>query len=185
MLDSITSRLQPVAQELFAAWSRLPRHGGVPPRDSFDPMSIARILPVVSLIERFSDEEWRMRVVGTEIERRWGRSLTGLDYRQITSPAAAAATLREFAAVCAQPCGSWAMRHLKLESGRRVDAETLRLPLRARDGSVSLILSCSGELSGRFQEDSDRRREVITLIEQQFLDIGAGIPAAPCVLSAT
>jgi hypothetical protein len=180
-LDStVVNRMRPTARDLLAAWSALPRHDGVPVRADFDPMAVPHILPVVSLIERVEEGEWRMRLAGTEIERRWGRTLTGLSYTDIMAAAAAASTLCEFEAICRRPCGSWSMRHLELSSGRRIDVETLRLPLRAADGSVSLILSCSGELSGRFLHEPDRCREILTVVEQEFLDIGAGIPEWVC-----
>jgi hypothetical protein len=181
LLDlAVTDRMRPTARDLLTAWSALPRPDGVPARADFDPMAIRQILPVVSLIERVEEGEWRMRLAGTEIERRWGRTLTGLSYTEIMAPAAAMSTLCEFEAICSQPCGSWSMRHLELSSGRRLDVETLRLPLRAADGSVSLILSCSGELTGRFLHEPDRCREILTVIEQEFLDIGAGIPEWIC-----
>jgi hypothetical protein len=176
----VIERLGPAARDLLAAWSVLPRRDGVPARADFDPMAVPHILPVVSLIERIEEGEWRMRLAGTEIERRWGRTLTGVSYVDILAPAAAMSTLCEFEAICRQPCGSWSMRHLDLSSGRRLDVETLRLPLRAADGGLSLILSCSGELTGRFTHEPDRCREILTVIEQQFLDIGAGIPDWVC-----
>ena len=83
-------------------------------------MSLRRILPVVSLLQRVAQDEWRLRLAGTEIERRWGRTLTGINYTDIMTPKAAASTLCEFEAVCARPCGSWSMRHLELSSGRQV-----------------------------------------------------------------
>jgi hypothetical protein len=181
LLDSaVTDRMRPAARDLLAAWSALPCNDGVPARADFDPMAIRQILPVVSLIERIDESEWRMRLAGTEIERRWGRTLTGLSYTEVMAPAAAMSTLCEFEAICRQPCGSWSMRHLELSSGRRFDVETLRLPLRGPDGSVSLILSCSGELTGRFLHETDQCREILTVIEQEFLDIGAGIPEWVC-----
>lgn len=185
MDSEVINRLQPVAQELLAAWCALPRRDGVPLRADFDPMSVRRILPVVSLLQRVAEDEWRMRLTGTEIERRWGRTLTGLSYTDIMSPAAARSTMCEFEAICAQPCGSWSVRHFELSSGRGIAAETLRLPLRAADGSVSLILSASGELSGRFLHEPDKCREVITVIEQRFLDIGGGAPDWVCAPKPT
>lgn len=181
MLDTIvTDRLQPAARQLLAAWSALPRRDGVPARADFDPMTVPRILPVVSLIERIDEREWRMRLAGTEIERRWGRPLTGVSYADIMAPAAAMSTLCEFEAICRQPCASWSMRHLELGSGRRIDVETLRLPLRAADGTRSLILSCGGEVTARSLHEPDQYREVLTVIEQEFLDIGSGIPEWVC-----
>ena len=73
---SIANYLGPAAQELLAAWTLLPKYGCVPYRQNFDPMAVARILPVITLLQRVGDEEWRFRLVGTEVDRRWGRPLT-------------------------------------------------------------------------------------------------------------
>lgn len=180
MVESFIDRLQPVARELLEAWSRLPRYEGVPQRESFNPMTVPRILPVVSLIQRMQNGEWRMRLVGTEIERRWGRALTGVNYADLTSPEAAEATLCEFEAVCDQPCGSWSRRRVDARSGSGFDSETLRLPLRASDGSITLILSCSGELSDRFLHESDNSCGIVTVMEQGFINIGRGVPGWVC-----
>jgi hypothetical protein len=180
-VDSISARLQPAAQKLLAAWLQLPRPDIVPARAAFDPSEIAGILPVISLIERASADEWRMRLAGTELERRWGRDLGGLTYAEVLSPQAVTVTHCEFEAICRQPCGSWSLRSLDLRSGRRLHTETLRLPLRSRNGEVSLILSCHGELSPELIYEADHPREIVTVFEQQFLDIGAGIPSFRCV----
>jgi hypothetical protein len=122
-----------------------------------------------------------MRLVGTEIERRWGRDLGGLTYAEVLSPQAVDVTHCEFEAICCQPCGSWSLRHLDLRSGRRLQTETLRLPLRGKDGKVSLIISCNGELGHDALREADAPREIVTVFEQQFLDIGAGVPGFRCV----
>jgi hypothetical protein len=180
-VDSIHARLQPASQKLLAAWSLLPRPELAPTRASFDPCEIASILPVISLIERAGPDEWRMRLAGTELERRWGRELAGLTYAEVLSPQAVAVTHCEFDAICRQPCGSWSLRHLDLRSGRRLQTETLRLPLRDKDGEVSMILSCHGELSYEMMLEADQPRQIITVFEQKFFDIGAGVPDFNCV----
>jgi hypothetical protein len=180
-VDSICDRLQPVSQKLLAAWLRLPRPDVVPARTDFDPCEIPGVLPVISLFERVTADEWRVRLAGTELERRWGRELTGLSYAEVLSPQAAEVTHCEFDAICRQPCGSWSLRRLDLRSGRRLQTETLRLPLRDKKGEVGLILSCSGELSHEPVYDTDLPREVVSVFEQEFFDIGAGIPPFNCV----
>ncbi|MFZ2007159.1 MAG: PAS domain-containing protein [Stellaceae bacterium] len=180
-MDSICARLQPASQKLLAAWRRLPRPNIVPERASFDPCDISSILPIISLIERAAPDEWRVRLAGTEIERRWGRELSGLTYAEMLSSQAVDVTHCEFEAICHQPCGSWSLRHLELRSGRRLQTETLRLPLRDKHGEVSLIVSCNGELSTELMRETDQPREIVTVFEQQFFDIGAGIPDFRCV----
>ncbi|HWB50569.1 MAG TPA: PAS domain-containing protein [Stellaceae bacterium] len=183
-MDSIRPRLQPASQKLLAAWQNLPRPEIVPRRADFDPGAIAGILPIISLIERVSANEWRVRVGGTELERRWGRDLAGLSYAEMLSPQAVEVTHCEFDAICRQPCGSWSLRQLDLRSGRRLQTETLRLPLRGRDGQVSLILSCHGELSREIRSEADQPRQIITVFVQEFFDIGAGVPQFTCVRAA-
>ena len=180
-MDSISARLQPASQKLLDAWQLLPRLDLVPTRASFDPCEIAGILPIVTLIERIGPYEWRMRLAGTEIERRWGRDLGGLTYAEVLSPQAVDVTHCEFEAICRLPCGSWSLRRLELRSGRRLQTETLRLPLRDKNGEVRLIVSCNGELSPDLMHEADQPREIVTVFEQQFFDLGAGIPDFRCV----
>lgn len=176
-VSSIAQYMGPVARQLLDAWSALPKRQLVPDRQSFDPMAIARILPVISLLERAGEGEWRFRLIGTALEQRWGRRLTGLDYFTIASAEAAAVVRREFAGVVERPCASWSIRCVEYDSGRHAGLEALHLPLRARDGSLSLILSCDGELSGRSPRETDRPMTILRVTRQRFIDIGAGVPA--------
>ena len=179
----IVERLGPVAAELLTCWSRLPARDCVPDRKNFDPMAIARILPVISVIERAGDDEWRYRLVGTEIERRWGRPIAGHDCLEIVSPAAGRIMCREFRGIVEQPCGSWSRRRLELVSGRVASIESLRLPLRGNDGAISQILSCSGELRSPDLAGLDAPREIVMITEQEFFDIGAGCPATGAIMA--
>ncbi len=173
----IADRLGPIARELLDAWVKLPREDAiVPGRDGFDPMAITRILPVISVIGREGEDQWRFRLVGTEIERRWNRKITGTDCFDGVSRSAAAVMRRELKSVVEWPCGSWSRRRIELLSGCAAAIETLRLPLRAKDGAVTQILSCSGELPGRVSAVADPTREIITIVEQEYVDIGAGCP---------
>jgi hypothetical protein len=182
-VDKLGERLGPIARELLTAWSALPREGLVPHRHSFDPMAIVRILPVISIIEREGEDMWRFRLVGTEIERRWGRVITGTACYDGVSPAAVAVMRRELKSVVEWPCGSWSRRRIELRSGRAAAIETLRLPLRGRDGVVSQILSCSGELGDMpLMTSADPTREIIKITEQEYLDIGAGRPAKGAIV---
>ena len=176
-VSSIAQYMGPVARQLLDAWSALPKRQLVPDRRSFDPMAIARILPVISLLERAGEGEWRFRLIGTALEQRWGRRMTGLDYFTIASAEAAPVVRREFEGVVEQPCASWSIRCVEYDSGRHAGLEALRLPLRARDGSLSLILSCDGELSGRAPREIDRPMTILRVTRQRFIDIGAGVPA--------
>lgn len=142
-------------------------------------MAISGILPVISLLQHMGDDDWCFRVAGTEVERRWARKLTGANYFDIdfVSPRAIASLRQEFRQVVEWPCASWSRRRVELASGRPATIETVRLPLRAADGSVSLMVSASEEFCQGTPAPSDAPREIIKITEQEFVDIGAGRPA--------
>jgi hypothetical protein len=183
-VHEIAQRLGPVARELLACWSELPTRDCVPDRQAFDPMAVARILPVVSLIERVDQALWRFRLVGTEIERRWGRTLTGRDALAVASPETAKITRQELTNIVGWPCGSWSQRRVEFKSGRVGAVETLRLPLRAADGVVRLVLSCSGELHGLSPAITDVPREIVMITNQQYFDVGVGCPPESAIDAA-
>jgi hypothetical protein len=179
----IAERFGPVARELLASWLELPhREGFVPDRESFDPMAITHILPVISLIEREGVDEWRFRLVGTEIERQWGRTFTGRNCFEELSPEAVAVMRRELRCIVEWPCGSWSRRRVERLSGRMITLETLRLPLRAKCGAVRQILSCNSELGGNSLPAADLTREIVRIDDQEYFDIGAGCPRCGAIL---
>ena len=175
MTYSIEDKLSPVARELLDAWSRLPRRDHVPFRASFEPMSVPRILPVILLFER-SDCGWRFRLAGTEIDRRWGRPVTGLEYTELVSAEGFRAARQEFEGIAQTPCGSFSVATVTFKSGRRSTLEILRLPMRANDGSVSLILCSAAEAFARkTPHGADMAQEIDSFEQRQFFDIGAGL----------
>jgi hypothetical protein len=174
MTHSIENKLGPIARELLDAWSRLPKHDHVPFRASFDPMSVPRVLPVIALFER-CEQGWRYRLTGTEIDRRWGRTLTGLDYARVSSPEAFQAVSREFEGIVQTPCGSLSVAQVAFNSGWYATLEVLRLPLRANDGSVSLILCSAAEVSEPKAHGPVLAQEIGSFEQRQFFDIGEGL----------
>jgi hypothetical protein len=176
MAYSIENKLGPIASELLDAWSLLPKQDHVPFRASFDPMSVPRVLPVIILFER-SEHGWRFRLAGTEIDRRWGRTVTGLEYPYLVAPNALQATRREFEGVAQTPCGSFSVAYVTFNSGRGAALEILRLPMRTDDGRVSLILCSAADVSKRnVSHGPDPAQEIGGFEQRQFFDIGAGLP---------
>jgi hypothetical protein len=64
-----------------------------------------------------------------------------------------------------------------------LQTESLRLPFRDKNGEITLILSCNGELAPQSIREADHPRQVVTVFEQEFVDIGAGVPNFRCVPS--
>ena len=51
-------------------WFDLAREaGGVPLRSSFDPARVAKLLPRLIVVEHLGDQEFRYRLLGTEVDR--------------------------------------------------------------------------------------------------------------------
>ena len=146
-MPSIADQLGLSAKELLAAWSLLPKHEHVPYRESFDPMSVVRILPVLTIFEWTSDGEWCFRLAGKEIDRRWGRPVTGLSFAEFVEPEVTPKLRRQFDEVVRRPCGSWSVGQVEFASGRAATLELLHLPLRGKDGTVNLILGSGDEIS--------------------------------------
>ena len=172
---------------LLAAWESLPKRDGVPDRASFNPFSIPQALPVIAMIETESGSDWRLRLTGTEIDRRNGFCLTGHDYLSYLRDDVRSMYLDIFAKVVSLPCASWEVRRIERRSGQLSLVEVLRFPLRAPDGRVRYIISSNEEVDAAclagFQsriltktQESDAMVSVVNPIGHQFIDVGAGIP---------
>jgi hypothetical protein len=142
-----------------------------------------RVLPVMVLFER-GEHGWRFRLAGTEIDRRWGRTVTGLDYTQLVSGEAFHSARREFECIAQTPCGTFTAARVTFNLGRRAALEILRLPLRASDGRVSLILCSAAEVSQRKAAHGADLAQEIGGFEQQFFDIDAGLPWRVAVIAS-
>jgi len=177
-VQPVDPKFGPIARTLLETWFALPKHDLVPYRSDFDPMVAVPILPVLVILERGSDRVWRFRLAGTEIDRRWDRKVTGHDFTELLAPDIAPIMCRELDTVVDTPCGSWSLAHVKFNSDRVARIEFLRLPLRAKDGSLSLILGCAPEITSRNAYRPDTPLSVVGLVEQHFFDLGAGIPLA-------
>jgi hypothetical protein len=179
-VNTLVEHLGPNASRLLKYWQLLPQRGSVPDRRDFDPMEIPPVLPFITLLERVTDNEWRFRIVGTEVERRWRGNYTGHNYLtlDIVSEQVADMMLREFTAITQWPCGSWSRRNVEFRSRRCAVIETLRLPLRTNDGNTGQIISCSEEFGDRAGLATDGPRGIVEIIEQRFVDLGAGAPTA-------
>jgi hypothetical protein len=118
-----------------------------------------------------------LRLVGTALVARWGRDLTGGVLYRDQSPAFVAAVRENFAAVLAQPCGCYALNEYVSGRGRNVLVKVLYLPLASRPGRRPRIVGYSIETERRYETEplGTRRRTV----SAQWVDLGAGTPAAP------
>jgi hypothetical protein len=158
---------------LWAYWTSLRKEALVPNREAFDPMAIARWLPVVSLLEREGPLTWRIRLVGTEIVRRSGE-LKGRNYVELLVPEQRAREDRRLSVMVLHPCGSHAIRENRRPSSIGYFVRTVALPLWSTDGSRKFVIATNEEISrDRFPVETGLNE---IRIERTFLDVGAGLP---------
>jgi hypothetical protein len=160
---------------LWAYWWSLPRDGLVPPRAAFDPMRLARHLPIVSMTEHEAAGVWRVRLAGSGIVQRTGFSLTGVNYLDLLPAARRARQDARLGALLAQPCGALGGFRHRLQSGVGYQTRVLSLPLADAPGRVRLVVSTNEKVQLDESLPGDRMTEVVPL-EGRFIDIGAGIP---------
>lgn len=158
---------------LWTYWTSLRGDALVPTRETFNPMAIAKYLPVVSLLEQEAPLTWRIRLVGTEIVRRSGE-LKGRNYIDLLVAEQRAREDRRLATMVTHPCGSHAIRENRRPSALGYFVRTVALPLRSADGTRNFVIATNEQINReRFGVETglDEIR-----IERVFLDIGAGLP---------
>jgi hypothetical protein len=159
---------------LWSYWTSLRGEALVASREDFDPMAIARHLPVVSLLEQEGPLTWRVRLVGTEITRRSG-DLKGRNYIDLLVPEQREREDRRLATMVDHPCGSHAIRENRRPSAIGYFVRTVALPLWSKDGTRKFVIATNEEINrDRFGTETGLNE---IRIERVFLDIGAGIPA--------
>lgn len=169
--------LRPLAQKMLDYWSSLPMQDCVPARADFDPLQVREALPVVALIERRAPDIWLIRLAGTELGRRLGREVTGLNFIDLVAPPERKRSIAIVTNVCDWPCASLAVRQTVMQSGLSRQIETLALPLRAADGEVRLVISINDATEApRLPTPDDAMNSIVGYSSQRFIDIGAGVP---------
>jgi hypothetical protein len=160
---------------LWEYWDSLRGTALVPRREAFDPMAIARYLPVVSLLEQEGPLMWRVRLVG-EIVRRSGE-LKGRNYIELIAPEQHAREDMRLSAMVSQPCGSVAIRENRHPTSISYFVRTIALPLWSAGSTRRFVIATNEEIN--------RARFAVVLgleeirIERSFLDIGNGLPPEP------
>ena len=161
---------------LWWYWSRIRGDALVPERRAFHPGGIAQFLPIVTLVEREAPLVWRIRLAGTEIERRSGRKLTGVNYIDLVVPELRQREDRRLAGLIDQTCGALGVRENVRTSGSTYIVCTVSLPLRAHDGQIKQVIATNEELARARLPVQVDSLVALRIGWRQFFDIGRGIP---------
>ena len=89
---------------LWDYWNALPKLGTVPFRSDFDPAAVVRLLPFISIVERRSADDWRIRLAGTDVGRQAGMETTGLNYLDLVDPTLRSTLATILANIVSRPC---------------------------------------------------------------------------------
>ncbi|MBV9903031.1 MAG: PAS domain-containing protein [Alphaproteobacteria bacterium] len=171
-----------VAFEAF--WRSLPRHGAAAPnRREFKPEKAARFLRNLVLVEgpRNADARLRIRLVGSAMQMRIQRDITGADYLDFLAPEHQDAAVQTGLVMLTRPCGLWQCMDVHYERGFAQRLELTAFPLLADAESLPLILCFVEPTKGLVTPTPHQGRAMWadTAAQFEFIDTGAGLPAWP------
>jgi hypothetical protein len=171
------AKSEPSAQ-LADAWLRWRGDRTLPRRADVKLSEIARILPVVGLLEVRSADEVHVRVAGTGMRELYGAEITGRNLKDVTAPGDWVQRAARYRALGAQPCGAIFTRRDVLPNGRIVVYEGLALPIDADAfGAKRQVIFTVAPLEKSFAVSlPPTAREIPLAADFQFIDIGASVP---------
>lgn len=123
-------------EQLYKLWLTLrPDGGGAPPRSAFDPIDAPQAMSSMILTE-VEDDDYRFRVVGTDMVEAWGRDYTGERLSDIMSGEYHAFIRGLFDQAAETQACVFSHSRFQWDRGRTLDTRRLMLPF-ARDDDPS------------------------------------------------
>lgn len=170
-----------LCQSLYEYWQRLPKPPGsiLPPKSALDPTAIPGLLSRIVLHDLRQPGRSIMRLVGTGMTEQYGFDPTGHDYIEYVAPERRQSALAELIKVASHPCGMRVLIEHIHASGKSIVAEAAGFPFEADDGSGRFLLFVDDALDRPSYHDPHRKPlEALVVREREYIDIGAGVPAA-------
>lgn len=134
-------------RQLYHYWrERCPPDGRPMPRAALDPIPLGPLLPYIMLIEVVSVgeagsfPELRFRLVGDEIEGRYGRSLKGTVISETIPLVKRSDTSHQWSEILTDWTPKYRRGPMGFPNGRRFEAERLLLPLSQDEAPVAFLL---------------------------------------------
>lgn len=161
------------AARFFDYWNSLPKEDFVPDRVSFSPVSIARLMPAVTLIEVRSDDMLLQRLTGTAVCRHMGFDPTGQNMLDLLVPETRIPYLELLHTQLSHPCGRWSIV-MNRRDNVMDRVEILAMPLRHRQSGNWMLLSYFNAIqSVRYDPGPG---QILSYKDTVWIDIGAGLP---------
>lgn len=135
----------PILRPVLDYWEQKRGTRAMPARRDIEPSELKPYLPHLCLIKSLPGDEFRYRLVGTEITDRYGRNSTGKTIREIAAsrPATLDVLKRMLLAVTTHRRPVLASATLKLIGKEHVLSEALLMPLSDDGSTVTMILSAT------------------------------------------
>ncbi|HEY1837303.1 MAG TPA: PAS domain-containing protein [Rhizomicrobium sp.] len=167
------------SQEFEQFWHALPRDGAIPHRRCVVPRAAARFLPNLVLMQTnlAGAGAFPLRLVGSAIEARIERKLTGCDYLDFLPGEYRQGAVESARLIAQTPCGLWQITPLHYARGFSQNCELTMFPLRG-DDATPLIVACL-EWRDDLVVPAGPHESLLhagTAREFAFLDLGAGEP---------
>jgi hypothetical protein len=150
---------QRTLQILYTYWNGL-RAGRIAPlRLEIDPSRIGAILPEIFLLERLDDATYCFRLAGTRLCEIFGTELRGTNLLDGWTPADRALLARNLAIICEEGAALHLDMEASAESARRVQLETVLLPLMHAENAIGRVIGAMSAVSSPHWLGHDHLRE--------------------------
>jgi hypothetical protein len=176
-MNQITPLLSPDCAAFFTHWKSLRKDGALLPTsedflDAANPKFAA-----ATMIVDLTGEALIVRLAGTDLVRRWDHEITGETIHAAKPQAFRAKLVENVLRMLEHPCGCRLVNRYATNRQRSIRSESILLPLSAKNGRPPRIVMFSRELDPR--DDGEDLTSEHETIEAGWMDIGAGLPAAP------
>jgi hypothetical protein len=118
--------------------------GGLPSLQSFDPLSLPRLLPNMWILEVESETgRFRMRLTGENINAIYGRSIAGQYFREVFEPSDLDTIIKRYSQALGEPAIFHASGSVYAAGGSLTVGERLGLPMLGREGRSNTLLGAT------------------------------------------
>jgi hypothetical protein len=168
----------PINAKYFEHWMSLEKNGLLPNASSFYPEEVPDLLPYFAVYELLSEDHIYIRLAGTAMVDRFGFEITGKNYLDLVAPERRANASAAFWTLANQPCGMRVIIQHVLTNGLRTQIEALGMPMRNDRGGKPLLYytGIPVEDAWRLNRDDTDKMQELTVLQRDFIDIGAGKP---------
>lgn len=157
-------------------WQSLRGAAPMPESERFLDHAPITFMPRCYIVEIKGDVAF-VRFQGSAVTEFWQRDFTGRDMHADDRGKYKARSLSNLMNIIGQPCGQYARFHFSTSLGGQLLSEYLNLPLAVKPGRARRVICfVKPEIQNERVEPMTR---TIQSCEQQWVDIGAGMPNTP------